>query len=434
MRARRTAFVFFVCAIIVAYVKFYDLLKKDTQALNIQQIVESKTRSPRTKYSDASSKETQDEVITKGNKNDVIRRDSRDDIINDLEKQISKLRDQLNELNKQCDMPTNTVEGVSDKTTTEIKSEKSAKHSLNRQTKGGHGATVTANKPRKVIPSNRMNEQTNFNLFTIENIFFVNPGEKPRTYFTNQNLAGEYEHLNDAVDETMAALKKHLNLNSSLNLTLKTGVYRNDVNFGVEYDIQVMYEGDKSTYNVRLVRPLSPLILLHPPVKVNLDKLVNIIVPLQGRLESFREFLDNFKKVCVLRKENVFLTVVYSGTKGERDVRKMLNTLTKEYDFKKFELVTRKQNFNRGHALDEGVRNWKGQEDVLLFFCDVDIAFNSDFIDRCRIYSEPGRKVYYPMVFSFYNPKYVQETTRNFWKICKFELFTTTLMFLRQKQ
>lgn len=421
MRGRRTALVFFVFTILVVYVKFYDFLEKDNEALKIQKMVKSKTRSPRTKYSDASSRGTQDEVVTKGNENDVIWRDAKDDIINGLEKQISRLRNQLKELHTLCNTPTNTVEGVSGKSTTEIESKRFANHSLkyNRKTKTDHGAEVSARNLRKVMPSDRQNELSNFNLFTIENIFFVNPGEQPTIYFTNKNLAGEYRHLNDAADETLAALKKHLHLNSSLNLTLKTGVYRNDVNFGSEYDIQVMYGGDKSTYNVRLVRPLPPLILLHPPVKVNLDKLVNIIVPLQGRLESFQEFLDNFKKVCVLRKENVFLTVVYSGMQGERDVREMLNTLTKEYDFRKYELVTIKENFNRGHALHEGVRHWKGQEDVLLFFCDVDIAFDSDFIDRCRTYSEPGRKVYYPMVFSLYNPIYVRQTTTNFWKICK---------------
>ena len=239
-------------------------------------------------------------------------------------------------------------------------------------------------------------------------------------YFTYDDFAkkGRYNHLSYAVNETMSTLIRDFNLNSNANLTLKYGLCRDDINYGTEYEINIMHD-NKKVYNMRLIRPLSSLIFFNPPIEINLNKLVNIIVPLQGRLKTFQDFLNNFKKVCISRKDNVFLTVVYSGKESLQEVKQMLNTLRKDHEFKNFKLVIRKENFNRGHALHDGIRSWKGEEDILMFFCDVDVVFDSEFLDRCRTFTEPGRTVYYPIVFNQYNPKYVRLATRNLWKICK---------------
>lgn len=58
-------------------------------------------------------------------------------------------------------------------------------------------------------------------------------------------------------------------------------------------------------------------------------------------------------------------------------------------NFKNFTFVQLNEEFSRGKGLDVGARVWKGSN-VVLFFCDVDIYFTAEFLNSCRLNTQPG--------------------------------------------
>lgn len=49
-----------------------------------------------------------------------------------------------------------------------------------------------------------------------------------------------------------------------------------------------------------------------------------------------------------------------------------------------------------------GVEHWENSpidQDILVFLCDVDVSFDSAFIDRCRRNAQPKRNQHYSISF-----------------------------------
>ncbi|XP_007179045.1 chondroitin sulfate N-acetylgalactosaminyltransferase 1 [Balaenoptera acutorostrata] len=181
------------------------------------------------------------------------------------------------------------------------------------------------------------------------------------------------------------------------------GIYRTEKDKGTLYELT--FRGDHKHEFRRLVlfRPFGPIMKVKKEELNMAGTLVNVIVPLARRVDKFRQFMQNFREMCIQQDGRVHLTVVYFGKEEMNEVKGILENTSKAANFRNFTFIQLNGEFSRGKGLDVGARSWTGRN-VLLFFCDVDIYFTSELLNTCRLNTQPGKKVFYPVLFSQYNP------------------------------
>lgn len=136
------------------------------------------------------------------------------------------------------------------------------------------------------------------------------------------------------------------------------------------------------------------------------QKIVNFILPLAGRFNTFQRFIGVFEKVCLQNKEKVTLTAVLFPTKKENTYNETVNViqdLQVKYPYTKISVVEVAESFARALALEIGA-NSVSEPDDLLFFVDVDMIFSTGTLDRIRMNTIKGVSAYYPIVYSEFDP------------------------------
>jgi len=142
---------------------------------------------------------------------------------------------------------------------------------------------------------------------------------------------------------------------------------------------------------------------------------VNFILPLAGRYETFRQFMDNFESVYADREsasvdrsstgEVVLLIVLFTeeGSAGEVDlIASRVSTSQLRYPRLSVSIIRMSGQFSRGAGLQRAAQHLPRHS--LMFFVDVDIQFTRDVLQRVHLATAMGRSAYYPVVFSQYNP------------------------------
>ncbi|XP_023315135.1 uncharacterized protein LOC106650500 isoform X2 [Trichogramma pretiosum] len=279
------------------------------------------------------------------------------------------------------------------------------------------------------LPLNNEYELIPFSHFTLARLYPSELGLGKRV--VEKPIGFRQKDFIEAVAKALEVLNRNAT-NQSVKYTeadFLEGLYRIEPTTGTQYEMYFKTKNlNKSSVHasssaitslgsytkISLIRPFAPLQFVKVEKRKARDKeLVHIILPLSGRTSTFQSFMDKFVKIALQIDRRVHLTVVYFGTEGLSEARaimsRVLMTRGSGGTNQNLRLLALNETFSRGKGLRVGAeRAWGGgNKDVLLFMCDVDIVFSTRFLDRCRWNTSPSRKVYYPIVFSLYNPHVV---------------------------
>ncbi|XP_065656157.1 chondroitin sulfate N-acetylgalactosaminyltransferase 1 [Hydra vulgaris] len=267
-----------------------------------------------------------------------------------------------------------------------------------------------------------LSEQTFLNRFTPRTEYEV----IPYTSFTSQYMFGEIGFLSkkpaatpigQQAEEVIDVIDfgiKFLNLDIESKAdrmaidNFVEGITRNDLVYGTVYDLYFRSNHSPDIFKrLKLIRPYSNLQPVDQIETIETsNEWINLILPLSGRLDKFALFMERFVDVCIRKDRRIFLTIIYFGTEGQKELKQMITKIANKESYQHYKVIFQSSEFSRGKGLQVGAESWK-KGNVLMFFCDVDIYFTNDFLERCRLHTGPGSKVYYPIVFSQYNPEIV---------------------------
>jgi chondroitin sulfate N-acetylgalactosaminyltransferase 1/2 len=250
---------------------------------------------------------------------------------------------------------------------------------------------------------------TAFDRFTINRVYLSHLGLGKRV--VERPIGFKKKDLHEVLMQALETLNKNRGKKPQFTGDhFVEGLYRTEPSMGTHYELYFKNIDSTAEHGYRklvLTRPFAPVQLVLDNTTETDDEVINLILPLSGsRIDTFHTFMDYFKRVCIKADKRIFLTIVYFGSYHLDTVKAVIATVERKFKFRLIKLVSLNETFSRGRGLQVGVQSWtKG--DVLMFLCDVDIIFTTDFLERCRLNAIKGLKVYYPMVFSLYNPSVV---------------------------
>lgn len=182
---------------------------------------------------------------------------------------------------------------------------------------------------------------------------------------------------------------------------------------GREYILDLILADKFSSVHrrVNLLRVAQPEILFLPDSLENkMEEKVSIILPLSHVTERFSEFLLDYEDLYLKTRENTRLVLSVFGKEDLEFVQTRVNSLREKYPEAEFEVVVGKQQFTRARALHLGLSILNNSE--LAFLCDVDMSIEPGFLNRCRMNTIQGKRIYYPVFFKYYNMNYVYRFRR----------------------
>ncbi|KAG4068935.1 hypothetical protein HA402_005083 [Bradysia odoriphaga] len=139
------------------------------------------------------------------------------------------------------------------------------------------------------------------------------------------------------------------------------------------------------------------------------DKIV-FVMAIAGRFTTFQRFLRNYEETC-LRTSNAnaeLLTVFFDEPSELQPFLIELSKVKANFPTAVLNHISLSGNFSRGKALDYAARSSYINDNDIILFIDVDMTFQTETLDRVRMNTMLHRQVYFPIVFSQYDPNRMQ--------------------------
>nr|XP_060637353.1 chondroitin sulfate N-acetylgalactosaminyltransferase 1 [Anolis sagrei ordinatus] len=325
------------------------------------------------------------------------------DYINSLKRQIAELKDELQQRSEQLkNMQGHNTDSLGVVGIDQVNAEKPQKALLqflhSQMDKAEIDTGVKLPTEYAAVP---------FESFTLQKVYQLemgltrHPEEKPVR-------KDKRDELTEAIELGLETLNSPASSSDPNHRTYTSsdfieGIHRTERDKGTLYELT--FKGDKGYEFKRIVlfRPFGPIMKIKNENLNMAHTLINVIVPLAKRASKFRQFMENFREMGIQQDRRIHLTVVYFGKDQMSEVKGILENTSRSANFKNYTFIQLNEEFSRGKGLDVGARFWKGSN-VVLFFCDVDIYFTAEFLNTCRLNTQPGKKVFYPVLFSQYNP------------------------------
>ena len=192
--------------------------------------------------------------------------------------------------------------------------------------------------------------------------------------------------------------------------SLSYGYRWNNPNVGLVYVLAVKSSEEKNVNQRMYVmkHAYSPIEWLEEPNNNQSNVRVNFAVPLSGRTEVFYKFMERWKNDFLKTNENVSLTLVVMEGRSHRGQHKLIsafaNDLRLRYPQCLISVFKKRGSFQRAIALQSAVS--KFSVNSLLFFVDIDMNISRHVLHDIRANTIQQKQVYFPIVFSKYDPKY----------------------------
>ena len=318
---------------------------------------------------------------------------------------------------------------------------------------------VTSSPCQTILPANDSNEIQLKEPFKPQSMYevlrydyfnkthiFNNFDDDPRIWLQHHQSADIKDIIGQSVLLYSKAFQHTWRFNKLLN-----GYRRFDPLRGEEYiiDLELVSEAqDSPWYKAKeLVYRSLRFEIVKPFMKAKLlsyrhflsDTTIYFILPLTHVNERFNTFIQNLIDVAWSKDDakddaNICLIIVFfleskdsSAKKNVAILRKAMYDIQQKYVKANIRIIETQQEFSRGIGLHIAAQQL--HNDSLLFFCDVDVVFTKEFINRCRLNSVLGKQVYYPMIFAQYNPaliyKYAPPETNNVMDMNKYTGYPT---------